>query len=89
VESAEAGIAGAASHPTNKLIRFEKREVTDRRRCPRIARTCRSDVSDLVGLTRQVVDWLMADRPSASRRLTRNKHRRFRVEDVLSLAKGT
>ena len=36
--------------------------------------------------TRQVVDRLLADRTSAFRRLPGNKHRRFRVDDVLSLA---
>jgi hypothetical protein len=40
-----------------------------------------------VGVTRQVVvDRLLADRTSAFRRLPGNKHRRFRVGDVLSLA---
>jgi len=39
-----------------------------------------------VGVTRQVVDWLMADRTLAFRRLPGNKHRRFRVGDVLALA---
>ena len=42
---------------------------------------------DLVGVIRQVaVDWLVANRTSAFRRLPGNKHRRFRAEDVLSLA---
>jgi hypothetical protein len=40
-------------------------------------------------LTRQVVDWLIADRTSAFRRLPGNKHRRFRAEHVLLLAKET
>jgi hypothetical protein len=38
-----------------------------------------------VGVTRQVVDRLMVDRTSAFRRLPDNKHRRFRVGDVLLL----
>ena len=42
---------------------------------------------DLVGVIRQVVvDWLVADRTLAFRRLPGNKLRRVRVEDVLSLA---
>jgi hypothetical protein len=40
-----------------------------------------------VGVIRQVVvDWLVADRTLAFRRLPGNKLRRVRVEDVLSLA---
>jgi hypothetical protein len=39
-----------------------------------------------VGVTRRVVDWLMADRTLAFRRLPGNTHRRFRVGDVLALA---
>ena len=37
-------------------------------------------------MTRQVVDRLLADRTSAFRRLPGNKHRRFRVGDVLLVA---
>ena len=39
-----------------------------------------------MGVTRQVVDQLPVDRTSAFRRRPGNKHRRFRVEDVLFLA---
>ena len=42
---------------------------------------------DLVGVIRQVVvDWLVAKRTSAFRRLPGNKRCRVRAEDVLSLA---
>jgi hypothetical protein len=41
---------------------------------------------DLVGVTRQVVDWLLADRTSVLPRLPGEKHHRFRVGDVLFLA---
>ena len=42
---------------------------------------------DLVGVIRQVVvDWPVANRPSAFRRLSGNKRCRVRAEDVLSLA---
>jgi hypothetical protein len=40
----------------------------------------------LVGVSRQVLDRLLADRTLAFRRLPGNKHRRYRVGDVLLLA---
>ena len=41
---------------------------------------------DLVGVTRQVVDWLMAHRTLALRRLPGSRHRHSRVGDVLLVA---